>query len=71
VRAAAFPLRTAFVAQELQQDIKEFLFAILSAPLHNWESTINRENTRVGCSADLSASSAHLKLCTFSKKWNQ
>jgi Amt family ammonium transporter len=41
-RAAAFPLRTAIVANELQQDVKNFLEALVSAPIHNWDSTINQ-----------------------------
>jgi signal transduction histidine kinase len=42
VRPAAFPLRTAFVAQELQQDVQEFFSALVSAPVHNLGSTIKR-----------------------------
>jgi signal transduction histidine kinase len=42
VRAAPFPLRTAFVAKELEQDIKDFLRALVSSPIHNWDSAINQ-----------------------------
>jgi Amt family ammonium transporter len=41
MRGAAFPLRTAFVAEELQQDVKDFLSALISAPVHNLDSAIS------------------------------
>src|SRR5262249_18624829 len=42
VRDAAFPFRTAFVAQELQADVKDFLSALVSAPVHNLDSAIQK-----------------------------
>jgi Amt family ammonium transporter len=40
VRPAAFPLRTAFVARELQQDIQDFLLALVSPLVHNLDGAI-------------------------------
>jgi len=41
-RPAAFPLRTAFVSQELQRDIQEFFSALVSPPVHNLGNTIKK-----------------------------
>lgn len=39
---SGFPLRTAFVAEELKEDIQDFLSALVSAPIHHLGSVISR-----------------------------
>jgi Amt family ammonium transporter len=42
VRPAAFPLRTAFVAEELQSDVRDFLSALVSPLVHQLENLIRQ-----------------------------